>query len=51
MLFVGRLDQLNARYRRQGVIDELLGRSLRKLAKVKFDPVGSANLTSEGSNM
>lgn len=27
MIFVGRLDQLNARQRRQGVIDELLGRS------------------------
>jgi ribose transport system substrate-binding protein len=26
MIFVGRLDQLNARQRRQGVIDELLGR-------------------------
>ena len=27
MLFVGRIEQLNARQRRQGVIDELLGRS------------------------
>lgn len=27
MIFVGRLEQLNARQRRQGVIDELLGRS------------------------
>ena len=49
MLFVGRLEQLNARQRRQGVIDELLGRPVRKLAKIKFDPVTSRNLKAEGS--
>ena len=30
MIFVGRLEQLNARQRRQGVIDELLGRPLQQ---------------------
>jgi ribose transport system substrate-binding protein len=44
MLFVGRLEQDNARHRRQGVIDELLGRD-RDLAfyqssPAAFDPVG-----------
>ena len=29
MIFVGRLEQLNARQRRQGVIDELLGRPMQ----------------------
>ena len=47
--FVGRLEQLNARQRRQGVIDELLDRPSQELEKVKYDPVDSTNLTSEGS--
>jgi len=49
MLFVGRLEQLNARQRRQGVIDELLDRPAQELAGVKYDPVDATNLTSEGS--
>jgi len=39
MLFVGRLDQLNARQRRQGVIDAVLGRSPDPN---RFDEPGSA---------
>ena len=39
MIFVGRLEQLNARQRRQGVIDELLERPLQTLGQVKFDEV------------
>jgi ribose transport system substrate-binding protein len=38
MIFVGRLEQLNAQQRRQGVIDELLDRPEQALASVKFDP-------------
>ncbi|MDG1138264.1 MAG: sugar-binding protein [Opitutales bacterium] len=49
MLFVGRLEQLNARQRRQGVIDALLGRPEQSLEQVKYDPVDATNLTSEGS--
>jgi ribose transport system substrate-binding protein len=49
MLFVGRLEQLNARQRRQGVIDELLGRPVQSLDQVKYDPVDATNLTAEGS--
>ena len=49
MLFVGRLEQLNARQRRQGVIDELLGRPMQSLAEVKYDPVDASNLSAEGS--
>ena len=49
MLFVGRLEQLNARQRRQGVIDELLDRPAQKLATLKTDPVDAKNLTAEGS--
>ena len=49
MLFVGRLEQLNARQRRHGVIDELLDRPLQTLDKVKYDPVDATNLTAEGS--
>ena len=49
MLFVGRLEQLNARQRRQGVIDELLDRPAQELEKVKFDTVDSTNLSAEGS--
>jgi len=39
MIFVGRLEQLNARQRRQGVIDELLNRGHQILGQVKFDEV------------
>jgi len=39
MIFVGRLEQLNARQRRQGVIDELLDRPDQVLGQVKFDEV------------
>ena len=49
MLFVGRLEQLNARQRRQGVIDELLGRPEQSLDQVNYDPVDATNLTAEGS--
>jgi ribose transport system substrate-binding protein len=49
MLFVGRLEQLNARQRRQGVIDELLGRPEQSLDLLKYDPVDAKNLASEGS--
>jgi ribose transport system substrate-binding protein len=37
MLFVGRLEQLNARQRRQGIIDELLDRSSDP---TRYDPTG-----------
>lgn len=50
MIFVGRLEQLNARQRRQGVIDELLNRPLQKLDQVNFDPVDAVNLRSNSSN-
>jgi ribose transport system substrate-binding protein len=50
MIFVGRLEQLNARQRRQGVIDELLNRPMQKLDQVKFDPVDASDLKAEGSN-
>jgi len=49
MIFVGRLEQLNARQRRQGVIDELLGRPEQELTSAKFDPVDAKNLKAEGS--
>ena len=49
MLFVGRLEPLNARQRRQGVIDELLGRPEQSLEQVNYDPVDATNLTAEGS--
>lgn len=39
MIFVGRLEQLNAQERRQGVIDELLDRPERQ-AGAAFDPPG-----------
>ena len=39
MLFVGRLGQDNAKYRRQGVIDEYFGRSTRSHDKIAHDPV------------
>lgn len=40
MIFVGRLEQLNAQQRRQGVIDELLDRPEQSLANIKYDPAG-----------
>lgn len=40
MIFVGRLEQLNAQQRRQGVIDELLDRPVQNLATIKYDPAG-----------
>ena len=49
IILVGRLEQLNARQRRQGVIDELLGKSEQELGSVKFDSVDAKNLTAEGS--
>jgi ribose transport system substrate-binding protein len=38
MIFVGRLEQLNAQQRRQGVIDEVLDRALQSLDSVQYDP-------------
>lgn len=38
MIFVGRLEQLNAQQRRQGVIDELLDRPEQSLDKIAYDP-------------
>ena len=38
-IFVGRLEQLNARLRRQGLIDELLDRPHQTLGQVKIDEV------------
>lgn len=38
MIFVGRLEQLNAQQRRQGVIDEVLDRPAQSLATIKYDP-------------
>ena len=49
MICVGRLEQLNARQRRQGVIDELLNRTMQKLDQVKFDPVDASDLKAEAS--
>ena len=40
MIFVGRLEQLNAQQRRQGVIDELLARPEQSLERMKYDPSG-----------
>lgn len=37
MIFVGRLEQLNAQQRRQGVIDELLDRPIQAPDKIKYD--------------
>ena len=48
-ILVGRLEQLNARQRRQGVIDELLGKPEQKLGSVKFDAEDAKNLAAEGS--
>ena len=41
MIFVGRLEQLNAQQRRQGVIDELLDRPAQNSAKLTIDPNGA----------
>lgn len=41
MLFVGRLESLNAQQRRQGIIDELLDRPAQPLATLKIDPPGA----------
>jgi ribose transport system substrate-binding protein len=40
MIFVGRLEQLNAQQRRQGVIDELLNRPEQSLDAMKYDAPG-----------
>ena len=42
MIFVGRLEQLNAQQRRQGVIDELLDRTVQSLSNMSYDPPGKA---------
>ena len=42
MIFVGRLEQLNAQQRRQGVIDELLDRPEQAIDGMKFDGPGKA---------
>lgn len=42
MIFVGRLEQLNSRQRRQGVIDELLDRPLQTVGSIEFEaPAGT----------
>jgi len=41
MIFVGRLEQLNAQQRRQGVIDEVLDRPVPPSGEIKYDPAGS----------
>ncbi len=46
MIFVGRLEQLNAQQRRQGVIDELLDRPVQSGASMTFDPP-AADLKNE----
>lgn len=40
MLFVGRLEQLNAQQRRQGIIDELLDKPAQALDTMAYDPPG-----------
>jgi ribose transport system substrate-binding protein len=40
MLFVGRLEQLNAQQRRQGLIDEIVDRPEQALGKIVYDPPG-----------
>ena len=42
MIFVGRLEQLNAQQRRQGIVDELLDRPVQSLASMAYDPPGKA---------
>ena len=46
MIFVGRLEQLNAQQRRQGVIDELLGRDEQELDSIEYSAV-DAELKNE----
>lgn len=46
MIFVGRLEQLNAQQRRQGVIDELLDRPVQSLDSMTYDS-GSAELKGD----
>ncbi|PCJ61943.1 MAG: sugar ABC transporter substrate-binding protein [Candidatus Hydrogenedentota bacterium] len=41
MIFVGRLEQLNAQQRRQGVIDELLDRPIQNLDDLQVDSPGA----------
>ena len=41
MIFVGRLEQLNAQQRCQGIIDELLDRAVQSLTEMKYDPAGN----------
>ena len=50
MIFVGRMEQLNARQRRQGLIDELLNRKEQELDSLEFDATDETNLTADGSN-
>lgn len=40
MLFVGRLEQLNAQQRRQGVVDELLDKPEQSLETIQYDAPG-----------
>jgi len=49
MLFVGRLEQLNAQQRRQGVIDELMNSPMQSLAEVKYSPPGQPVSSSQSS--
>jgi ribose transport system substrate-binding protein len=44
MIFVGRLEQLNAKQRRQGIIDVLLGRPTVSGDEVTFDPPAFTHL-------
>src|SRR3954470_19226218 len=41
MIFVGRLEQLNAQQRRQGVIDELMDKPVQSPDSIKYDPPGN----------
>jgi len=41
MIFVGRLEQLNAQQRRQGVIDEVMDRPVQSLNSIKYDLAGN----------
>ena len=47
MLFVGRLEQLNAQQRRQGVIDELMNHPAQSLDKITYSPPGRAISSSQ----
>ena len=48
MLFVGRLEQLNAQQRRQGVIDELMDKPVQALAAVQYTPPGQPVTSPSG---